>query len=178
MKKQKIVEALTEDEVRVIKDKVNSNIATEKKKPYVVALLLCHTGIRVSELCDLTWEDVNSDYIVIKKGKGDKLRQVPLSDDANFCFNWLDEKYPSKKYVLETAGGKQYYRQYVNYMIKKLNAKYHPHLFRHTFATILMRRNVDVKRIQTILGHSSVNITMNIYMHPTMEDLRDAVKAL
>jgi integrase len=169
-KKQKVTEVISYEEMQQFKKK--------KNLISIISLLLCNTGLRVQELCDLEWKDVFDDYIVVQKGKGGKYREIPLNQDADMCLDWLSDNLKGKKYVVETGNKTKYKRQYINQMLKKINPKYHPHLFRHTFATMLRKKGVDFKIIQTLLGHSSVKTTMDIYTHPTMEEMREDIKKI
>ncbi len=141
-----------------------------------VVELLFGTGIRVSELCALRLASVNLHHGFIKVyGKGGKERVIQLCQDA--ILNALREY---QRLCLSSSGqnafffinrlGRNLSSQSVRIMIKKLALKsgilkpVTPHTFRHTFATLLLEEGVDIKYIQTILGHSSL-ATTQIYTH-------------
>lgn len=171
-KKQKVQNALTKKDIE--------NFKTSDTIENLILLLLCYTGVRVQELCDLKWEDIDieDEWITISSGKGNKYRQVPLLDYTKKILVKIKRKLKSKIWVLETNTGQQYYRQYINRYIKKLGDNLHPHLFRHTFATILHESGVDIVTLSTLLGHSSTRTTMDVYIHPRKEALKEAIKKL
>lgn len=159
-------------------------------------LLSLYTGLRVGELCALKWEDVSFDdkcihvhktmqriqnlnssdaktVVIISKLKSDcSIRDVPI---PNRLFSIMqDYQKAPDTYILK--GMKNLYveprtMQYrFKATIKKagiLPANFHA--LRHTFATRCIELGFDIKSLSEILGHASVNITLNRYVHPSME---------
>lgn len=150
--------------------------------------LLFATGIRISELCSLKMSDVNLyERTVLIYGKGSKERKVQIGN--NDVANILDEY--KKGFLSEMQNCNHFFvnqngtvlsDQSVRRMIKKYSSlaaiELHitPHMFRHTFATSLLEADVDIRYIQEMLGHSSINIT-EIYTHVTMSKQRDILTA-
>ena len=141
-----------------------------------VVELLFGTGIRVSELCALRLSSVNLANGFIKVyGKGGKERVIQICQEAilealreyqRLC---LSSSRPNTCFFINRRGH-NLSSQSVRIMVKKLALKsgilkpVTPHTFRHTFATLLLEEGVDIKYIQTILGHSSL-ATTQIYTH-------------
>lgn len=173
-----------------------------------LGVLLClYTGLRIGEICSLKWSDIdlssgilkvdktiqriqNTDksiktktVVVIDTPKSDcSIRKVPLSDfiisvlEKHMClytkssyfltgdFNYIEPRryqYIFKKYLSETG-------------IDDINF----HALRHTFATRAIEQGVDIKSLSEILGHSSVNITLEKYVHSSMEQKKKQVNKL
>jgi len=143
-----------------------------------LALLEClyATGMRVSELTELTMENVYLDNKFIKcRGKGDKERLVPLGGVAiSACQVYLTKVHPKLKpktnHFFLGRNGKGLSRQYVWQLIKKyarlagITKVITPHTFRHSFATHLLERGADLRVVQELLGHSDISTTQ-IYTH-------------
>lgn len=161
----------------------------KKKRLMDVAIveLLFSTGIRISELCKLKSTDVDllNNYILIY-GKGSKERRLQLANDS-VC-NILSRYYHSYEKQILTTGyffssksGAALSDQYVRKMINKYSSMagipmhITPHMFRHTFATSLLEMDVDIRYIQEMLGHSSINITQ-IYTHVATAKQNDILK--
>lgn len=138
--------------------------------------LLFSTGIRVSELCNLKTENINLDegYIRIY-GKGSKERILQIGnkhvlDSLQYYYNLYADDLKDFPYFFINKLGKrlseQSVRTLINHYEKKLQINQHltPHMFRHTFATMLLEEDVDIRYIQHILGHSSITTTQ-IYTH-------------
>lgn len=140
--------------------------------------LLFATGIRISELSTLKVGDVNLiENNILVHGKGRKERRIQIGNDdvvkilrqykANF-----HKKCSSSDFFFITTEKKPISDQAVRRMIKKytvlagIDLHITPHMFRHTFATSLLESDVDIRYIQKLLGHSSINIT-EIYTHVT-----------
>ena len=70
-----------------------------------------------------------------------------------------------------------FYNNYKIYL-KKLNIKYTYHDLRHTFATNCIELGIDYKSLMELLGHSTITTTLNIYVHPTLNNKRDIVNKL
>jgi len=148
------------------------------------AELLFATGMRISELCSLKAADVNLyDQTVLIYGKGSKERRVQIgNEDVVKILEEYKEDYISEInacgcfFVNQT--GRRLSDQSVRRMIRKysslasIDMHITPHMFRHTFATSLLEADVDIRYIQEILGHSSINIT-EIYTHVAMAKQRD-----
>lgn len=146
--------------------------------------LLFATGIRVSELCSLSKYDVNlSEKTILIYGKGSKERKVQIgNDDVINILKKYRDKYTvesqNSDYFFINQSGNPVTDQAIRRMIKKysslasINLHITPHMFRHTFATSLLEADVDIRYIQEILGHSSINIT-EIYTHVAMAKQRE-----
>ena len=149
-----------------------------------VAELLFATGIRISELCTLKPRDINlNERTVLIYGKGAKERKIQLGSDAVVLA--LEEYYQDNKEKIEECGyfftnklGNRLSEQSVREMINKycrqaaISLHITPHMFRHSFATYLLEADVDIRYIQEMLGHSSINIT-EIYTHVAMAKQKD-----
>lgn len=146
--------------------------------------LLFATGMRISELCSLKMNDVNLyDNTVLIYGKGSKERKLQIGNDEVISIlkkyiNNFQAEIQSCGYFFASQNAKALSDQAVRRMINKYTAlaaidlHITPHMFRHTFATSLLEADVDIRYIQEMLGHSSINIT-EIYTHVSMSKQRD-----
>ena len=146
----------------------------------VVLELLFATGMRVSELCSLKNADVNLSARFIRiMGKGAKERIIQLTNDevVTSLIEYQKQDTTPDEFFLINRGGhrlsEQSVRQIINKYVKKADLKIHvtPHMFRHTFATLLLEEDVDIRYIQKILGHSSI-VTTQIYTHVSTRQQR------
>lgn len=139
--------------------------------------LLFSTGIRISELCNIKVADINFNEKTLKIfGKGSKERILYIGNETvvDFCkkYKQLNEYVAENDYFFLNRFGKQISDQSVRIFLKnieselKLTEHITPHMFRHTFATTLLEKDVDIRYIQSILGHSSISTTQ-IYTHVT-----------
>lgn len=139
--------------------------------------LLFSTGIRISELCNIKVADINFNEKTLKIfGKGSKERILYIGNETvvDFCkkYKQLNEYVSENDYFFLNRFGKQISDQSVRIFLKnieselKLTEHITPHMFRHTFATTLLEKDVDIRYIQSILGHSSISTTQ-IYTHVT-----------
>lgn len=138
--------------------------------------LLFATGLRVSELCCLRASNVNLESNYIKTfGKGSKERiiQVCVPDVLSALKQYkklFEQEINTCGYFFVNKLGNRLSEQSVRFMINKYVSKIKkcphitPHMFRHTFATMLLEADVDIRYIQNILGHSSIRTT-EIYTH-------------
>ena len=146
--------------------------------------LLFSTGIRISELCSLNVNDVNlQDGTILIYGKGSKERCMHIGNDKvlSVLLEYKQEysiEIQNCKHFFVNQSGRFLSDQAVRRMINKYSAlaaiELHitPHMFRHTFATCLLEADVDIRYIQEMLGHSSINIT-EIYTHVAMSKKKD-----
>lgn len=137
--------------------------------------LLFSTGIRISELCNIKIGDINIQDRSLKIfGKGSKERILYLGNDQviELLEMLLEFNKDESEYLFLNKSNKQLSEQAVRILLKniedELDLSIHitPHMFRHTFATTLLEKEVDIRYIQTILGHSSISTTQ-IYTHVT-----------
>ena len=148
--------------------------------------LLFATGMRISELCDLPFEHVNlQDGTILIYGKGSKERCLQI---GNLSVLQILRTYAKEFHTEHTdtrfflnANGTPVSDQSVRRMIQKycdqasISLHITPHMFRHTFATSLLEADVDIRYIQEMLGHSSINVTQ-IYTHVTTAKQRDILR--
>lgn len=153
------------------------NANTEYKKRIalrnlVIIELLFSTGMRISELCHLKVEDINFQERLLKIfGKGSKERIIYIGNDDVMKLLKLLLKYnENSQYLFLNKSNNQLSEQTVRILLntieKEKDFPMHitPHMFRHTFATTLLEKEVDIRYIQNILGHSSISTTQ-IYTH-------------
>jgi integrase/recombinase XerD len=189
-KRARVERKLTYEEVQRILDEVRGN---PLKHPVIAFLLL--TGVRVSELCNLKWGDVQpglKGHLSIRViGKGNKERRVRLRQDLyglilqhrNFfrlCMT-LGEKPEQPLFVNSTLNPLN--KRTVQYMIARVakragvkkykngdfeEQKISPHWLRHSAATFALDGGANLHEVQTMLGHSDISITQ-VYLH----DLQD-----
>jgi integrase/recombinase XerD len=142
------------------------------------------TGIRISELCNLTPNEVNLyEGSILIYGKGSKERRIHIgNEDVLDILKEYEKEYHKEivscNHFFASQSGKPLSGQSVRRMINKYTSvasiEQHitPHMFRHTFATALLEEDVDIRYIQEMLGHSSINVT-EIYTHVTLAKQRE-----
>lgn len=147
--------------------------------------LMYASGMRVSELVDLTMDGLNLDVGFIKcRGKGNKERIVPIGKSAKEAIARYAEKVRprlSRKgadpHLFLSRLGKKISRQSFWKMIKanarraRIKAEITPHTLRHSFATHLLERGADLRVVQEMLGHSDISTTQ-VYTHINKERLK------
>ena len=147
--------------------------------------LLYASGIRVSELINLRIENVNlEERWLLAFGKGRKQRFVPINKEAcTVLKNYLElrrfnfaKKETSDELFLNRDGKKMsrvcVWKDLAQLgRLSGLSVKLHPHLLRHTFATHLLGGGADLRSLQEMLGHESLNTTQ-IYTHVNSSDLK------
>lgn len=151
----------------------------------VLVYTLFMTGLRIKEALDLTLEDVDfaSRIIRVKHGKGNKSRIVPISDRLLPILRHYVQKTRSKGdspnfFATKVSG--QLSASMANKTLKQAitqlgwNKKVTCHVLRHSFASHLVRNNVNIVRVQKLLGHSSLKTT-SIYTHASIDELTEAV---
>lgn len=147
--------------------------------------LLMSTGMRVSEVCHLKKENVHfhDKYIKIL-GKGSKERIIQIENQT--VLKALQQYYQSQEnndneYFFTNRFhnriSEQSIRLMVNQIASEIPLQQHmtPHMFRHSFATMLLEEDVDIRYIQKILGHSSITTTQ-IYTHITSNKQREILR--
>lgn len=146
--------------------------------------LLFATGMRVSELCSLPYSSIDLRDGVIKIfGKGSKERIIQVSNPdvlaamSSYYCAFSDQIHEVGWFFVNRLGNRlsdQSIRNMINTYVDltEINQHITPHMFRHSFATLLLEEDVDIRYIQQLLGHSSITTTQ-IYTHVTSKKQRD-----
>ncbi len=150
----------------------------EVLRDIVVLELLFSTGLRVSELCALSKDTFllnNSGLRLLVKGKGRKERILQITTPEllqvvqTYC-DMFSKEIQEQGAILFNQRGRplspQPVRRIINKYLNRIGESNHvtPHMFRHTFATSLLEAGMDIRYIQSLLGHSSISTTQ-IYTH-------------
>lgn len=152
------------------------------------ATTLAYTGLRVSELCNLTLDDVNfnTECIQVRHGKGNKDRMVPMNPKLKVILvNYLKTIRPtteSEKFFATQKTGAlsdQSINRYLKLTTKQLGWTKHvtAHILRHSFASTLVRNNAPLPAVQNLLGHSDLRVTSR-YIHQDLGQLQAAVNLM
>lgn len=184
----KLPVVLTVEEIDSIEASIDlSTNEGERNRAIIETLYSC--GLRVSELTDLKISDIYPQEGFIKvTGKGSKTRIVPISNCAlNYINNYLEKmrnhlaiNAENKDILFLNRRGRKLTRIMIFYIVKELTEKagitknISPHTFRHSFATHLVEGGADLRAVQEMLGHESIQTT-EIYTHLDNEYLRDAI---
>ncbi len=176
----------------------------EHLEPRNLGILLClFTGIRIGELCALTWEDISCTEQTVRihctmqrvqTGNSEEAKtQVVISTPKSLCSIRTIPLTKEISMILQCNRGTGYFltgskdmfvepRTMQNHFKRVLQASgIEPanfHSLRHSFATRCIELGFDVKSLSEILGHASVNITMNRYVHPSMKLKRQNMQLL
>ncbi|MEK6926990.1 MAG: site-specific tyrosine recombinase/integron integrase [Nanoarchaeota archaeon] len=175
-KDRKLPEVLSKEEVKKLIDSCD----TEKSK--LMISLLYSAGLRVSELVNLKVGDVNFNENTgwVRKGKGSKDRVFTLSHGLG---QNLKEYLNGREYQYVFSKSKPLTTRNIQKIIKGLresagiNKKVTPHTLRHSFATHLMEQGTDIRMIQVLLGHSSLNTTQ-LYAHVSTDQIKKVANPL
>lgn len=151
--------------------------------------LMYSSGLRVSELINLTLNDIDTKSAIVRVfGKGSKERVIPLDEYAcealdNYIlyhrYNLF--KHGENNYLFLNNHGEKMTRQGFFKILQKLakekniKTSFSPHTLRHSFATHLLKHGADLRSIQELLGHSDISSTQ-IYTHITNERLQNNYK--
>lgn len=152
----------------------------ETLRDIVVLELLFSTGLRVSELCALskdTFQLSDNELRLLINGKGRKERIIQITTKEllrllKVYYSEFSKEIDANNAILINRRGcplsPQSVRRIINKYLKQLGVNNHitPHMFRHTFATSLLEAGMDIRYIQSLLGHSSISTTQ-IYTHVT-----------
>lgn len=152
----------------------------------VIIEVLFSTGVRVSELCSLNFEDVDLNEKTIRIfGKGSRERSVvfthpALSDLLSRHLEVRKRQQTHNEALLVNRIGNRMQPHSVRAILKQLSQeanqpiKATPHMFRHTIATLLIENGVDIRFVQKLLGHSSI-LTTQIYTHLSTRAEREII---
>lgn len=142
------------------------------QKHRILLTLAYATGVRRNELLNITLKDIDRKREVIKiTGKGNKQREVLLSPTLLHLLERYYRKYRPSVFLFEGhVPGKAYSAGSMTKIVKRatikagIKKKISPHVLRHSFATHMLEKGVNLKRLQILLGHNSMKTT-SIYLH-------------
>ncbi len=164
------------------------------------------SGMRIGEICALTWEDVDTDNSIIHVRKTiqriyviedrrrrtellldtpktkNSIREIPMSRDLLRMLKPF-KKIVNPTFFVLTNDSKptepRTYRSYYKNLMKYLEIpeiKFHG--LRHSFATRCIESKCDYKTVSVLLGHSNISTTLNLYVHPNMEQKKKAIEQM
>jgi len=138
--------------------------------------LYLKTGMRRGELANLEVKEIHEDFLMVRKGKGEKDRMIPLLPDLAIRLkNFIKDKEPDEKvFGLKGASIGNKIRTFAR---KAGLSSIHTHSLRHKYATDLMERGANLRVVQELLGHEDISTTQG-YLAVTDQSLRDAVGVL
>lgn len=184
---------LNVDEQIIFVSYLKSNINRET----LGILILLYTGIRIGELCALTWNDIdmknavlhinktlqriqnadgnNKTKIIIDKPKSKKsIRDIPIPQFLYKLLEQLNRNNQSEEYFLtgqinHFIEPRLFQYKFKNHLLKAGIQEKNIHALRHTFATRAIEQNMDIKTLSEILGHSTVKFTLERYVYSSFE---------
>ena len=196
------VEVLSKANQCKIMEFVKSNFTFQNLGIYICL----SAGLRIGEVCALTWDDIDAEQGVIYVtktiqriylvGKIEKrteviidtpksknsIREIPMTRDLLRIVKPLKKVVNGSFYVLTNSSAPTEPRTYRNYykrLMKQLDIpalKFHG--LRHSFATRCIESNCDYKTVSVLLGHSNISTTLNLYVHPNMEQKKRCVEQM
>jgi len=168
-------------------------------------ILLCiNSGLRIGEICALKWEDIDIEHQILHVNKTlqriykkndtpstqvivsepktpSSIRDIPLSDNiCSIIRSFSDVKkdgyiLTNNDHHMEPRTFRKFYQTFLcDHHLHELNF----HCLRHTFATRCIESGADYKTVSEILGHTTINTTLNMYVHPQMEEKRKCVNLI
>lgn len=177
---KKLPNYLSYEELAKILDNIDISTKIGLRNRLLIEMFYA-TGCRVSEMINIKVSDINKSNNSIRiMGKGKKMRIVYFGEYAR---DYLDRYLPliDTDYLFTQESGDKLSIHDVEYIIsdlvKNLALKTHvtPHTLRHTFATHLLNNGADIKTVQELLGHSSLNTT-GIYTHVSNERIKEVYR--
>lgn len=187
--KKKNVEVLYENQVKKLLEANEARTDFFKERDEAILLLMFSSGLRCSELVNLKINNIDLSSCVLRVyGKGKKERLVPFSNKSrlaiikyakNTRLIILEKNNANSTYLFLNKYGQPITPRGLEYIFKNIIKKtkldlginLHPHILRHTYATKLLDNGADIRTIQELLGHESINTTQ-IYTHVSKEKIK------
>ena len=172
-----------------------------------LGIFIClSTGLRIGEICALQWDDIDvtagvirvsksiqriyltdgpekfTELIIDKPKTKNSIREIPMTRDLLALVRPLKKIVRGDFYVLTNAAAPtepRTYRCYFNKLQQQLGLpKRRFHGLRHSFATRCIESKCDYKTVSVLLGHSNISTTLNLYVHPNLEQKRKCIEAM
>lgn len=196
------VEVLSKTNQRKIMEFVKNNFTFQNLGIYICL----SAGLRIGEVCALTWNDIDAEQGVIYVNKTiqriylvgeiekrteviidtpkskNSIREIPMTKELLRMIKPLKKVVNSSFFVLTNSAAPTEPRTYRNYykrLMKQLDIpalKFHG--LRHSFATRCIESNCDYKTVSVLLGHSNISTTLNLYVHPNMEQKKRCIEQM
>ena len=170
------------------KDLLNAVTGTHAKRDFAILMVFLNCGVRISELAGLNYGDIYKDRLRVL-GKGNKERTVYMGDTCKSAIEQYNatipetNRYDSRRPLFLSQKGGRMSSSAIHRLVKKhlmaagLDAtQFSAHKLRHTAATLMLSKGVDVKTVQEVLGHEHLNTT-EIYTHIENSSLKIAAEA-
>jgi integrase/recombinase XerC len=167
------------------KNEENSSQSFQEMRSLVILEILYATGIRLSELINLKWTDINwHQNTIVVTGKGNKQRIIPLHSAIPPLLKQYQQVVHNTffqthtDHIILTDKGLQAYPMLIQRIVKEAlmtmggTQKFSPHILRHTFATHLLNEGASLGSIKELLGHTSLQATQ-VYTHNSYQKLKD-----
>lgn len=196
------LEVLTRDNHRKLMQHIQKHFTFRS-----LGIYLClSTGMRIGEVCALTWDDIDVDSGVVKISKTiqriysieddirktelvldspktiHSIREVPLSVELMRIIKPIKKIVNPSYFVLTNDIKPTEPRTYRSYYMKFMDELGMPklkfHGLRHSFATRCIESNCDYKTVSVLLGHSNISTTLNLYVHPNFEQKKKAINMM
>lgn len=196
------LEVLTKSDQKKIMNYIQEHFTFRNLGVYICL----SAGMRIGEVCALTWDDIDTDngiisvnqtiqrIYVIEEGvrrtelildtpkTKNSIREIPISKDLLRILKPF-KKIVNPSFFVLTNDAKptepRTYRSYYKNLMKELkmpDLKFHG--LRHSFATRCIESNCDYKTVSVLLGHSNISTTLNLYVHPNMEQKKKAIEQM
>jgi integrase len=167
----------------------NSTLAFRRDTVMISLLIFC--GLRFGEFISLEVRDIDFEKQLLtirgETSKSKKARYIPIHPTLFFHLqDYITErnkqKYTTSYLIVSVSSDKELSRDGLKHWVKSLSKKsgikFHLHRFRHSFACNLAHKDVNAIKIQKLLGHSSLNMTMTYLRSITSEDLKEEINRL
>ncbi len=143
-------------------------------RDYAFLLFLYATGVRVSEALSVKKDDIEGNWLKITNAKGNKQRVLPVAKSAiDAIEEYLNRSLFFNEYLWLNYKGDRMSRV-TAYKISKKYLGFSPHILRHSYATALILGGADLRVVQELLGHVSINTTQ-IYTHIKDKNLSETI---
>lgn len=195
------LEVLSISSQRKIMQHIKDNFSFQNLGIYICLL----SGIRIGEICALKWEDIDTSNGIIKINKTlqriytrgtpahtelimdtpkskNSIREIPMTKELLSIIKPLKRVVNNEYYVLTNNPHPTEPRTYRNHYYRLMKHLELPalkfHGLRHSFATRCIESRCDYKTVSVLLGHSNISTTLNLYVHPNMEQKKRCIEQM
>ena len=177
---KKLPTVLTSSYINKLLDSIPISTPKDVRDRAIIELLYS-SGLRLSELTNLKLNDIKNNQSIKVTGKGNKVRILPMTNNAYKILDlWINtyrsnyEINESENYIFLGVRGKKISEREIQRIVK-LRLGTFPHSIRHTFATHLLDGGADLRVVQEMLGHNDPSTTQ-IYTHVSTKQLKTKYK--